>query len=222
MTRTRIAAVLMVFGCLAATGACGKDPEVAKREYVRRGDQSAAEKKYQEAVIHYRNAVQQDPMFGEARLKLAETYEHLGDLKNAFGEYVRAADLLPGNADVQVKVANFLLVARQFEDAKARAEKALAVAPNNVEAQIAKGNALAGLKNLDAAVAEIEGAIRESPDRIASYANLGALEMARGNRDQAEAAFKKATETDPHRFPRGWRWQTSTGVRAVFRRPSAS
>ena len=114
---------------------------------------------------------------------------------------MRAADLLPGNADVQVKAANFLLLAGQFEDAKARAERVLAVAPNNVEAQIAKGNALAGLKNLDAAVAEIEGAIRESPDRSASYANLAALELARGNRDQAEAAFKKAIEIDRKSVP---------------------
>src|ERR1019366_9293999 len=142
MSRTRIAAVVMMFGCLAAAGACRKDPEVAKREFMRSGDQYAAQEKYQEAVIQYRNAVQRDPMFGEARLKLAETYEHLDDVNNAFAEYVRAADLLPGNADVQVKATNYLLLARQFEDAKARADKALAAAPNNVEAQIAKGNAL--------------------------------------------------------------------------------
>ena len=49
MTGTRIAAVILMFGCLAATGACGKDPEAARREYVRSGDRYVAEKKYQEA-----------------------------------------------------------------------------------------------------------------------------------------------------------------------------
>ena len=197
MSRTRIAVAIATFGCLAATGACRQDPEVAKREYMRSGDQYAAQRKYREAVIQYRNAVQRDSMFGAARLKLAEAYEHLGDVNNARAEYARAADLLPGNPDVQVRTASYLLLARQFEDAEARADKALAVAPNNVEAQIVKGNALAGLKDLDAAVAEIEGAIRENPDRGASYGNLGALELARGHRDQAEAAFKKAIETAP-------------------------
>jgi len=40
----------MFLGCLAATGACRKDPDVAKRDYVRSGDQFAAREKYQEAV----------------------------------------------------------------------------------------------------------------------------------------------------------------------------
>jgi tetratricopeptide (TPR) repeat protein len=197
MSSRRIAAAIAMFGGLVVTGACRQDSEVAKREYVRSGDEYAAQHKYQEAVIQYRNAVQRDSMFGEARLKLAETYERLGDVNNARTEYVHAADLLPGNPDVQVRTANYLLLARQFEDAEARADKALAAAPNNVEAQIAKGNALAGVKDLDAAVAEIEGAIRANPERGASYGNLGAIELARGHRDQAEAAFKKATETAP-------------------------
>ena len=42
----------------AFTIACSKDPEVAKREYVRSGDAYVAKKQYKEAVIEYRNAVQ--------------------------------------------------------------------------------------------------------------------------------------------------------------------
>src|ERR1700733_3415289 len=118
MTTAKRAVVVLIFGC-SAMGACRKQPDIAKREYVRSGDRYAAQKQYQEAVIQYRNAVQLDPMFGDARLKLAETYEQLGDVGNASGEYVRAADLLSSNADVQVKAANFLLLARQFDDAKA-------------------------------------------------------------------------------------------------------
>ena len=64
-----------------------------------------------------------------------------GDARNAFREYVRAADLLPDNVDAQVKAAAMLLMARQFEDAKARAQKALAKDPKNVQAQIMLGNA---------------------------------------------------------------------------------
>lgn len=201
MTGTRLSALIAVFGCLVTSGACRNNSEAATREYLKSGDGYAAQGKYEEAVIEYRNAVQQDPKSGEAHLKLAQAYEHLGDLKNATGEYVRAADLLPSNTAVQVQAANLLLTARQFEDAKARAEMGLVASPENVEAQIAKGNALAGLKNLDAAVAEIEAAIREDPGRIASYANLAALELARGNRSEAEAAFKRATETHPTSVP---------------------
>ena len=188
MTKLHLVAAAALLCSLSISAACSKDPEVAKREYLRSGDQYSTAKKYKEAIIEYRNAVQQDPKFGEARLKLAEAYEQTGDLQNAYGEYIRAADLLPSNVAAQVKATNMLLLAGQFEDAQARADKALAVDANSVEAQIAKGSALAGLKNMDAAVTQIEGAIRLDPGRSASYANLGAIEMARGNRDQAEAA----------------------------------
>ena len=140
-------AVVLLVGALSLAG-CSKDPEVAKRDFVRSGDGYIAQKKLREAVVEYRNAIQQDPRFGEARIKLAETYLQLGDLNSAFQEYVRAADLLPNDAETQVKVGEMLLVSRHFEDAKSRAEKALGIKPNHVPAQILRANALAGLNNL--------------------------------------------------------------------------
>ena len=191
--RSTFVALLSV---LALAG-CSKDPEVAKREYVQSGDAYVAQKKLREAVVEYRNAVQQDPRFGEARLKLAQTYLELGDIGNSFREYVRAADLMPADVDAQVRVGEMLLVARQFEDAKARAEKALATRPVHVPALILRANALAGLNKIDDAVIEVEQAIRADPDRSESYANLGMMQLIRGDRTLAEAAFKKAVDTNP-------------------------
>ncbi len=215
MTYTRSFLALLI---VAFTGiACSKDPEVAKREYLRSGDTYAAEGKHKEAIIEYRNAVQQDPRFGEARFKLAQSYEKVEDPTKAFGEYIRAADLLPNDVKAQTKAASMLLMARQWEDAQARADKALAVDASNVDALIAKGNALAGLQNLDAAVARIEEAIRLDPARVEAYATLGAMELARGNRDQAYGAFKKATEADPQSLPAwlalaNFYWNTGQGA----------
>jgi len=198
MTDARlVSAVVGVLACLAAAEGCARDPARTVREYVRSGDRYVESEKYPEAVIEFRNAVKIDPASGDVRLKLAETYERLGDTWKALPEYVQAAALLPDNVSVQIKAANMLLLVGRFDEAKARADRALAVAPNSVEALIAKGNALAGLKYLDAAVAEIENAIRVSPERSASYASLGAFEIARGNRDQAERAFARAIETSP-------------------------
>ncbi len=60
--------VIALLLCSGVAAGCSKDPEVAKREYLRSGDAYVEEKKYKEAIIEYRNAVQQDPRFGEARL----------------------------------------------------------------------------------------------------------------------------------------------------------
>ena len=61
-----------LFGLVILVAAsCSKDPETVKRLYVESGDRYAAEKKYAEAIIQYRNAVATDERFGEARFKLA-------------------------------------------------------------------------------------------------------------------------------------------------------
>jgi tetratricopeptide (TPR) repeat protein len=188
---------------LFVTAGCSRDPEVAKREYVRSGDAYVAKKQYSEAVVEYRNAIQRDPRFGEARAKLADAYFQAGDVENAFREYIRAADLLSNDVTAQLKAGEMLLVGRRYEDARARADAALAREPQNVEAQILRANALAGLNKVDDAVKEVEDAIRRAPDRSASYANLGALQMIRGDRNEAEAAFKQAAAMSP-KSPQGY------------------
>jgi tetratricopeptide (TPR) repeat protein len=176
---------------------CSKDPEVAKREFVESGDRFMAEEKYAEAAIQYKNAINQDPRYGEARQKLAEAYVASGDLPSAYGEYVRAADVMAGDPSAQVKAGEMLLLARNYEEAESRANKALALNPKYIEAQVLKANALAGLNRVEDAVAEVEEAIRNDPDRISSYSSLGFIQMIRGDQALAEAAFKKAVDTDP-------------------------
>jgi Flp pilus assembly protein TadD len=92
MTLRRVLSAL-VLSALTLTG-CSKDPEVAKREFMESGDRYVAEGKMSEAIIEYRNAVQQDPLYGEARVKLAAALRETGDVANALRESIRAADVL--------------------------------------------------------------------------------------------------------------------------------
>jgi tetratricopeptide (TPR) repeat protein len=178
--------------------ACSKDPAVEKQRHFERAGRYVAEEKYNEAIVEYLNAVEIDPRFADARVKLAEAYARIGDRANALREYVRAADLLPQDTKVQLTAGSHLLTVRRFADARARAEGVIAREPGNVTAHVLLGNALAGLQSLNEAVATIEEAIRLDPKLGSTYANLGLLETVRGNRTEAEAAFKKATELQPN------------------------
>jgi len=162
---------------------CARNPETAKRKYLKSGDAYFAEKKFKEAIVQYRNAVQQDPRFGEARYKLAEAYVLTNDPAEAYREYIRAADLMPTNVESQLKAGQMLLLGRRFEDAKTRADGVLANDPANVQAQILRGSALAGLKDLESAIVQIEEAIELDPDRSSTYDSLGALQLAKGDRE---------------------------------------
>ena len=192
----RISLMLMAIVVLGAA-ACSKDPEVAKREYVKNGDAYVAQQKPREAIIEYRNAIALDPRLGDVRLKLAEAYLAVNERQNAIREFVRAADLLPSNAEAQLKAGRLLQLAGQFEEARSRADKALVVQPNNIDAHILKGQALAGLKDLDGAIAQMEEAIKNDPARALTYANLGVVEQAQGRTERAEKSFLQAVQTDP-------------------------
>jgi tetratricopeptide (TPR) repeat protein len=186
----------MALGTLG-TLACTSDPNVRKQQYLESGNSYVEQGKLREAVIEYRNALQIDARFPDARLKIAETYVRLGDGGNALKEYVRAADLLPENDDVQLTAGSYLLAAGQMDSALARADSVLARRPDNVAAHILRGNALGGLKELDGALTAIEEAVRLDPKRGATYTQLGLVELARGKKDEAEAALRKAVQLDP-------------------------
>src|SRR5262245_10021021 len=103
----RSLALALVLGLALAS--CSSDPAFVKQKYLQLGNEQFDQKHYAEAIIDYRKALQQDPLFGEARFKLAQAYDKLGDAANATGEYVRAADLLPMNSEAQIKAGMFLV-----------------------------------------------------------------------------------------------------------------
>ena len=113
--------VFIVLLLAAGAASCSVDSETAKRQFLAEGDRYLAEKKYQEAILQYRNALRQDDKFGEARFKLTDAYVATGDLRNALREAVRAADLMPDNVEAQMRAGYLLLQGRQFPEARARA-----------------------------------------------------------------------------------------------------
>ena len=173
------------------------DPDTEKVRHLERGNQYAAEKRDKFAVIEYSSAVKLDPKFGEARFKLAQTYERMNNLRAAFPEYVRAADSLPDHREAQIKATQMLLLAGRFEDAKARAAALLAKDPKNVEALLLHANAMAALRDPAGAIAQIEEALKVSPDSSQAFVNLGAVRMQAGAAKEAEAAFRQAVALEP-------------------------
>ena len=174
--------------------ACSRDPETLKNRYIKSGDAYRAQKKYDDAIVEYRRAVQAVPTSGLAHLRLAETYAETNAIVESLPEYVRAADRLIDDRALQLKAGNLLLLAGRWQDAKNRARAVLRNDPKNVPALVLLGNALAGVRNLDEAIDVAQRAIEADPGRPGLHGNLGTLQMAKGDRDLAEAAFKKAVE----------------------------
>jgi tetratricopeptide (TPR) repeat protein len=190
----------LIVGVLAASVSllsCSGDPQKSKVKYLASADRYFANKDYAAAIIEYRKAIAQDAHFGEARLKLGNAYQAIGDTQNAYAEHIRAADLMPDNVQAQLRAGSMLLSVGQYPEAKARALAALAKDPKNVDGLVLMGNALAGLKDFDNAINQVEEALENNPSVMLAYANLGMFQLAKGQRTAAEAAFKRATNVDP-------------------------
>src|SRR6266852_7512805 len=98
---TLIAAALFLSACTT--------PEKAKAQHVARGQALLKDKKFQEAALEFRNALQIDDKLGDAHWGLANAYEGLQRYQEAFEVMKQVVALDPDNLDVRVKLGNFYL-----------------------------------------------------------------------------------------------------------------
>ena len=194
---SRLAKASIVAVCLVIASACSKDPKVETARHLTRGNDYFQHQQNREAIVEYLSALSFGEPGGEIRLKLADAYLAAGDAPDALREYARAADLLPENADLQVKTGVLMLMGSKFTEAQTRAQAVLAKDPNNLPARILLGRALAGLGDFDSAVRQLEDVIETDPTRGLSYMNLASIQIAKGKIESAEAVLKKAVEVAP-------------------------
>src|SRR5579862_9435230 len=200
--RQEITMFVRPLACLTAltlltTVSCGTPPETAKREAFDSGQRYFQQKKYPEAVIEFRKAIQADPNFGEARYRLAEVFTATGEAQKAYEEYVRAADLMPDNVDAQLQTAFLLMINKHFEDARTRAHKVVEKDATNVRGQILLSQSSAGLGEFDTAEQDLRQALTVSPGNIELQLTLGEILSTAGRKAQAEQVFRGAIASSP-------------------------
>jgi tetratricopeptide (TPR) repeat protein len=192
---------LAVLAIAAMMTGCASDPDAVKQTHLEQGDAFMTAKKYPEAVIEYRLAVQAAPQAGDAHEKLAEAFAAAGEPTKAVASMIRAADLLPDNHQVQLKAGTALLLARQYEEAAVRARAAVALQPSDPTGLLILANAQAGQRNFQEALAANQRAIQLAPTRVDLLINIGALQYAHGDTAAAERSYRQAAALDPRSIP---------------------
>ncbi len=123
----RLAGLALGAALMFGAAGCSRSAQ----SYFERGNAQIEKGNVEAAILEYRNAVARDAMFAPAREKLVEAYLQQGNLAGAVGEAVRAADLLPRdqppNSGRRVAACG-----SPSENAKSRAEKALAIEPKSM------------------------------------------------------------------------------------------
>jgi len=186
---TLIAAALFLGACTT--------PEKAKAQHVARGQALLKDKKFQEASLEFRNALQIDDQLAEAHWGLANAYEGLQRYQEAFEEMRQVVELDPNNLDVRVKLGNYYLMGSKqspaaITEAERLAKEVLQKNPNHIEGHVLMGSVLFAQDHKPEAFAELNRAIEIDPKRVESYLSLARFYALTKDLATAEATFQRA------------------------------
>jgi tetratricopeptide (TPR) repeat protein len=196
-----LSSVLLAFvvaACAFATVACS-NPEKAKAEHVQRGEAYLTEKKFQEASLEFRNAVQIDDKLAQAHWGLARAYEGMEQYAQALDELRRTIALDANNLDARVRLGNYYILFYQREqkdEFRVEAERlyldVLQKDPNHIEGHILKGSVLFASGKREEAFAAINRAVELNPQRIESLMSLALFYRQVNDFAKAEEVYKRA------------------------------
>ena len=200
------ALLAVLLACAALTAACS-DPEKLKAEHVTRGEAFLKERKFHEAALEFRNAIQIDEALAPAHWGLARAYEGLERYNESFDEMSRALKLDPSNREARYKIGSYLLIGSQrggkitnpelLEEAGSHAEELLKQDANYVPAHILLANVWAarnGPGDRAEALKKINHAISLDPSRVESYVSLAGFYRLVDDLGKAEETFKRAIQ----------------------------
>jgi tetratricopeptide (TPR) repeat protein len=192
----------------AATAAGCSDPEKTKAEHLSRGESYLKERKFQEASLEFRNAIQIDERSAEAHWGLARAFEGMLSTDASLGmqviaELQRTIALAPDNLDARVRLGNYYaLIFQQSKDARWKdeatklADEVLQKDPNHIEGHILRGTVLFAAGDRAGALAELQRAVELNPRRVESLMGLALFYRQTGDAAKADETYRRALEID--------------------------
>jgi tetratricopeptide (TPR) repeat protein len=165
---------LVVFPLLLLLAACNTDPQLVGRKYVDRGNKYFAQRKYKEASILYRRALNKDLRSPDAWYRLGLVNAKLGALPEARKDFSRAMELNPATQDAVVQLGDLDLAfylldprmgRRYLADLQEITGRLLKQDPRSFNALRFSGNIALAKNDTAAAIQAFEAANQARPDQ---------------------------------------------------------
>ena len=196
-TRRRVVIFLitLLVASLAFSGC--KNSAAAKAEYVKRGEAFLKERKFEEASIEFRNALQIDDQLAAAHWGLAQAFEGLQRWPEMIYELKKAIELDGNNLEARVRLGNYYMAPlkrtpEMIAEAERLAKEVLQKDPNHIEGHILMATVLFAQGKRDESLAELKHAIDLNPKRIESILSLARYYTNIQDMAKAEETFKQA------------------------------
>jgi len=160
------------------------------RALVRRGE-------HEEAMRHFRRALEIRPSFPEAHVNVGLHALRQGDVDRAMDSFETALAARPAFAVAHRNLAEAYAMKEMHDEAIEQCRKALALEPDHAETHVVLGSAYRGKGMLDEAERSLRRALGIKPNQAVAYYNLGFVERDRGRWIEAASLFERAAAIDP-------------------------
>lgn len=202
--RSLRAPLAVLLACLVALVAAScTNPEKAKAEHVQRGEAFLKERRWQEASLEFRNAIQIDENLAAAHWGLAQAYQELGRGSEYVEELQRTVKLDPANVAARLRLANAYLLAYSRQknaeilgEAERLANEVAAREPDNPDGRILLANIVFFKGDPAQAERMIKEAVALDPKRVESYMGLARFYLQTNRGAEAESVFKQAVSVN--------------------------
>jgi len=168
-----------------------------RQRHVNLGDAMLAAGRPDEAILHFRRALEIDPSLVDVRTQLATLLQKQGDGARATEELRTALADRDDNPAVRFNLA--VALEREGDPAGAQQlyEEALALDPGYEMARLNLGILRARAGDLPGAIVHFEAAVRSNPTSARAWNNLGLALTAAGRADEAVPVLERAVVLRP-------------------------
>lgn len=151
----------------------------------------------EQAIGHYRRAVDLRPDYAEAHYNLGRLLVEQGQVDEAIAHYEKAAAINPADAEAQNNLGVTLFGIGRADDAIAHYQKALEIQPDYAEASCNLASALIAKGDFDGAIARYTACLAAMPDREEARYNLASALLRKGRIDEAIIQYQKVLQVHP-------------------------
>jgi tetratricopeptide (TPR) repeat protein len=153
--------------------------------------------KDQEAMIHYRKALEIKPNYADAYYNMGSVLMRQGKDQEALAHFLQALWLKPEKAETHNELGFILTKQGKLEEAIAHFAQAVHINPNDEEARYNLGTVLLRRGRAQEAIIHFNRALQINPKDTRVHINLGLALAAQGKIEEALAHHQQAIQISP-------------------------
>ena len=192
-----LAVCAMIGLCLSGCNS----PEEKEARAIRRGDAYFQNGAYEKARIEYKNALQAKPLDAEPVYSLGLVDEAEGNLRNAFTNFMAAEQQNKHFLPATIKIAQYLISAEQYTQARERLQAVLSEQPTHAEAHALSASILSHENNVVDAEKEAQLALSQDAANITACAVLTGIYTNKKEFDKAISTVNDGLARNPQNIP---------------------